>query len=119
MANRFLVHCADGKNNAEGATVTFILAASAAATSDQVVIFLSSDAVNIATRAYGEEIQADGYETFRTYLGSFLENGGELWVCPVCVNARGIEKDDLIEGAEIKGAAAVVEYVAEGAKLLK
>ena len=119
MANKFLVHCADGKNNAEGATVTFIIAAAAAATSDQTVIFLSSDAVRIATEAYGKEIQADGYETFRSYLASFLENGGELWVCPVCVNARGIEKDELIEGAEIKGAAAVIEFVAEGAKLLK
>jgi predicted peroxiredoxin len=119
MSNRFLIHCADGKNNDEDATVTFILAAAAAATSDQTVVFLSSDAVRIATHSYAEEIQADGYEAFRGYLEAFLENDGELWVCPVCVNARGIGTDELIDGAEIKGAAALINYVAEGGKLLK
>ena len=119
MSNKFLIHCADGKNDAESATVTFIIAAAAAATSDQTAIFLSSDAVRIATKGYGEGIQVDGYEPFKGYLDAFLENGGNLWVCPVCINARGIEADELIEGAEVKGAAVLIEYVAQGAKLLK
>jgi predicted peroxiredoxin len=119
MSNNFLVHCTDGKNNAEGATVTFILAAASAATSDETVVFLSSDAVRIATEGYADEIQADGYEPLKTFLDSFMENGGGLWVCPVCVNARGIEADELIEGAQIMGAAALIDFVAKGGKLLK
>ncbi len=119
MSNKFLIHCSDAKSNSEDATVTFIIAAAAAAASERTAIFLSSDAVRLATPGYAEGVLAEGYEPFKNYLDSFLENGGELWVCPACAKARGIEAEELIDGAELTGAAVMINFVAEGAKMLK
>ena len=49
---------------------------------------------------------------------SNFENEGKLWVCPVCAAAHGITEDDLVEGAEIAGAARTIGFVSDGAKIL-
>jgi predicted peroxiredoxin len=51
-------------------------------------------------------------------LASFTENGGKIWVCPPCFNARGLDKDNLIAGATFAGGAAVVEFLGQGAARL-
>jgi len=115
MAGKVLINCAHGKNNSEDATVALIAAAAATAVSDETAVFLSSDAVRLATHGYADDVQADGYEPLKTFLDAFLEGNGQLWVCPACAKARGMTQDDLIEGAEITGAVAVIEYLNSGA----
>jgi hypothetical protein len=51
-------------------------------------------------------------------LAFFIENGGKLWVCPPCFNARGLDKDKLVPGTSFAGGAAVVELLAQGATSL-
>ena len=115
MAGKVLINCAHGKNNSEDATVAFIAAAASTAISEETAVFLSSDAVRLAIPGYADGVQADGYEPFKSFLDAFLEGNGMLWVCPACCKARGMTQDDLIEGAEITGAATVIEYLNNGA----
>ena len=51
-------------------------------------------------------------------MEAYFENEGKLWVCPVCAAAHGITEDDLVEGAEIAGAARTIGFVSDGAKIL-
>ena len=115
MAVNVLVNCSHGKNNAEDATVAFIAASAAAAMDGVTAVFLTSDAVRLATPGYADQIQAEGYEPLKVFLDAFTENDGKLWVCPACAKARGITEDDLIDGAIITGAATVVGFLGEGA----
>jgi len=118
MAGKYLINCSHGKNNAEDATVAFIAAAGATAISEEVVVFLTSDAVRLATHDYADDIQADGYLPLAKFLGDFLSENGKIWVCPACAKARGMANEDLIEGAEIAGVAAIVDYLENGAKTI-
>ncbi|MFT5113274.1 MAG: putative peroxiredoxin [Parasphingorhabdus sp.] len=118
MAGKYLINCAVGKNNAEDATVAFIAAAGATALAEEVVVFLTSDAVRLATPDYADDIQADGYLPLSNFLTDFLANNGKIWVCPACAKARGITRDDVIEGATISGVAAIIEYLENGGKTI-
>jgi predicted peroxiredoxin len=118
MAGKFLVNCAHGKNNAEDATIAFIAASAATALSEEVVVFLTSDAVRLATPDYAGDIQAEGYEPLSKFLEAFFEGNGKIWVCPACAKAREITSDDIIDGASIVGVASVIDYLENGAKTI-
>ena len=49
---------------------------------------------------------------------AYMDNGGILWVCKACADAKGMTADDLIEGAEIAGAGHTLSFVDNGAQVL-
>jgi predicted peroxiredoxin len=114
----FLVNCSWGKDNAERATVAFIVASVAAAANRNIAVFLTIEGVRLATRGYADGVAKEGYKPVAELLNAFLESGGKLWVCGACASARQITKDDLIEGAAITGAMTVVDYAGSGAVTL-
>ena len=68
MVGNVLVNCAHGKNNPEEATVAFIAASAAVTRSTATAVFLSSDAVRLATPGYADGVQAEGYEPLKVFL---------------------------------------------------
>lgn len=114
---KFLVNCRDGANDIERATVSFILAVTASKTSETAV-FATSDAAEICVKGGIDGRVAQGYEPLADLVGSFVSNGGKIWLCPACAKAKGITEDDLIEGAEIAGAPRTMAFLSSGARLL-
>jgi uncharacterized protein len=76
------------------------------------------EAVRLATPGYADTISAAGFKPLNELLAGFVENGGKLWVCPPCFNARELDKDNLVAGASFAGGAAVVEFLGQGAASL-
>ena len=95
-----------------------IVASAAAAMDGETAVFMTCDAVELVTLNGTDKVQADGYPPFQDLVESFVENGGQFWVCPVCAGARGIPAADLIPGAELAGAARTIGFVSEGAQVL-
>lgn len=118
MSNKFLVNCQHGRDELEKATVATIVAGAAAAMDGETAMFLTGDSVRLVTKGGTDGLQEKDYPALSDLHESFLENGGQFWVCPVCAGARGISADDLIEGAEIAGAARTIGFVNDGAKIL-
>lgn len=118
MADKYLLNLQHGPDDVEKATVPLIVASTAAAMDGETAVFLTCDAVRLATKGGADGLGVEGYPAVGELLDSYRENGGQIWVCPVCANARGIGADDLIDGAEIAGAARTIGFVSEGAKLL-
>ncbi len=114
MSGNVLVNCAYGKNNPEEATVAFIAASAAVKMSTATAVFLTSDAVRLATPGYADDIRAEGYEPLKDFLDTFLAQGGKLWVCPACAKARGMTQDDLIDGATIDGVPTMLKFLEDG-----
>ena len=111
MVGNALVNCPYGKNNPEEATVAFIAASAATAKSKAVSVFLTSDAVRLATPGYADDVQAEGYEPLKVFFDKFLAAGGKLWVCPACAKARGLTQEDFIEGATIDGVPTILDFL--------
>lgn len=118
MSNKFLVNCTHGNEDLERASVAFIVASASAAMDNETAMFLTASSVDLVTKDGANGKQADGYPPFSELLGGYQENGGQIWVCPVCAAARGIKEDDLVSGAVIAGAARTIGYVSEGARIL-
>jgi len=110
-----LIQGTHGDDDAEKATLPFIVGNVAATAEQDSVIFLTSEAVRLATHGYADGIQhADNPPTGKI-LADYVANGGRIWACGACTAPRGITADDLVEGATIVTAANLVEALASGA----
>ncbi|MGI9395562.1 MAG: DsrE family protein [Boseongicola sp.] len=113
----YLINSCFGPEDAERATVPFILA-NAAAGKGEARAFLTCGALNLVVRDGAEGVVAEGYTPVGTLIDEFVEKGGHIWVCKVCAAVMGITQDDLIDGAEIGGAPNTMAFLDDGAKVL-
>ena len=112
---RMLFHCTHGRDDPERAIVPFIAANVAAASGPEAVVVLTIEGAWLCRRGYAETVEAEGFPKLAELLASFVEAGGQVWGCSACTTPRGITEADLLDGAQIVGAAAIVAAVAEGA----
>jgi uncharacterized protein len=115
MSKSFLIHCTHGVEDAERATLPFIVANVAATADQDSTVFLTAEAVRIATRGYADTVRADGMKPLAEVMQSYLKNGGTIWACGACTGPRGITEADLIPGAQIVTAVNLVERLVDGA----
>ena len=118
MSGKFLINCQYGSDDLEKATVAMIIAGASAAMDAETAVFMTGESVRLATKGGVDGLGVEKYPTMTDLFSGFQENGGQLWVCPACAGARGITAEDLIEGAELAGAARTIGFVNDGAKLL-
>ena len=93
--------------------VDMVAASTAATRSERTVVFLTSDAIRLATPGYADDIQAEGYEPLKVFFDKFRSVGGRLGVRPACAKARGMSDADLIDGASIDGVPAIMDFLDE------
>jgi predicted peroxiredoxin len=116
--SKLLINLTTAKDNVDKTVVAFVVANAGVAAGQEVVIFLNIEAVRLALKGYADDIESPGFKPLRELLATFTSNGGKLWVCPPCFNARGLDKDQLIAGASFAGGAPVVEFLSQGAASL-
>ncbi len=114
MAKPLLIHCTNGKEEAERAILPFIVGNVAVTADQQATIFLTVEGVRLATKGYADQVTKDGFTPLKEIINSFVANGGRIWACGACTKPRGITEADLIEGASIVTAANLVEELVNG-----
>jgi predicted peroxiredoxin len=112
---RLLFHCTHGRDDPERATVPFIAANVAAAAGQEAVVVLTIEGAWLCKRGQAELVEAPGFPRLGELVASLVAAGGQIWGCSACTTPRGITEADLVPGARIVGAAAIVEAVADGA----
>jgi predicted peroxiredoxin len=110
-----LIQGTEGADDPEKATLPFIVGNVSATADQDTVVFLTSDAVWLATRGYADDITFAGHPPAGVILADFVANGGRVWACGACTGPRGITADDLVEGAAIVTAVNLAEVLAAGA----
>ncbi len=115
---KLLINCTHGREDAERATLSFVVGNVAASADQEVVVLLTIEGVWNATQGYADDICKEGFQPLRDVMQSFISNGGQIWACGTCAKPRGITEADLADGARIVTAANVVEYLASGASSL-
>ena len=117
--NRIITHATFGREDAERATMPFVVANIAATAEQRAAVLLTIEGVWLATSGYAQGIAQDGLPPLGELIGQFVDNGGEIWACGACTTPRGITDDDLIPGARVVNAAFIVEQLAAGAATLE
>ncbi len=116
---RIITHATTGRDDAERATMPFVVANIAVTAEQPAAVLLTIEGVRLATRGYADEIAKDGLPPLGELIGQYVANGGEIWACGACTKPRGITEQDLIPGARIVNAAFIVEQLAAGAATLE
>ena len=114
MSNRFVVSLTCAKEDTDKATVAFVVANAALGSSQDTVVFLSTEAVRLAEKGYADDIAEEGFARLADLMASFAEAGGQIYVCAPCLKKRGLDDGNLVAGAKVVGGAKLVEFMAGG-----
>lgn len=114
QTEKLVLACSWGPDDAERATVPFILAATAAISGRKVIVICTVDGAWMGTDRI-DEVEEEGFPPAADLRRTLIEAGGEVWVCSACASKRGITGDDTSEGCSIVGAATIVEVLGSGA----
>jgi predicted peroxiredoxin len=114
MANRFCVSLTHAKDNADKATVAFVVANAALGSGKETLVFLSIEAVRLSQKGYADDIREEGFAPLRELMDNFAKAGGTIYVCSPCFKKRKLDENNLVAGASIVGGAKLVEFLSEG-----
>ena len=115
MSKRFCVSLTYAKNDPDKATVAFVVANAAVASDKETLVFLSTEGVRVGVKGYADDIHESGFAPMRELMANFVKAGGKIYVCSPCFKKRGLDEQNLVDGATIVGGAKLVEFLSEGA----
>ncbi len=115
MAGKFVVSLTCGKEDADRATVAFVVANAAVASDKDTVVFLSTEAVRLGEKGYADDIHEEGFAPLRDLIANFAKAGGRIYLCSPCWKKRGLDEKAVVDGAVIVGGAKLVEFMSDGA----
>lgn len=84
----------------------------------KVSVFLSGAGVDLVRKNASAATQFKPLEPLQSLITDFVTRGGTIWACTPCVQARGYEQKDLVDGATISGASPMLELIQGGAATL-
>ncbi len=110
---KVVVNLATGLEDPERVTVAFLVAGAALDQGKQVAMFLTKEAVRLATPGVAVGVACDGCPPLPRIFEQFAEKGGELLACPFCVSSRGVDDGNLVANARIAGATPLWEWIGD------
>jgi predicted peroxiredoxin len=113
VADQILVNLATGLEDPERVTAAFLVAGAGVQKGKQVAMFLTKEAVRVALPGHARGTACDGCPPLERLFDQYAEGGGELLVCPICFNARGLDEDDLVQNARVAGATPMLEWIGD------
>ena len=114
MAGKFCVSLSFAKDNADKATVAFVIANAAAASDQDALVCLSIEGVRLSQKGFADDVHEEGFSPLKELMTNFVAAGGKIWICSPCFNKRKLDPNALVEGATIVGGAKLVEFLSDG-----
>ena len=84
-------------------TVAFLVAVGAAESGRPTLLFLTKEAVRLALDGTAVGVACEGCPPLADLVKRYEGAGGRYYVCPICFDARRLDKASLIAGAELQG----------------
>jgi len=113
MAGKALINLATGMEDGERVLVAFLVATAAQQQGKEVVVWATKDAVRLGLPGTMQGEVCEGCPPLDRLWQQFDEAGGKLWLCPICVNSRGLQDEARVDGVEIAGATPVWEWAGD------
>lgn len=111
MTDKVLVNLASGMEDGERVLVAFLVATAALAQGKQVVIWTTKEAVRLGLPGEAKGVVCKDCPPLERLFEQFVEGGGELWLCPICLNARDLNDEEKVANAKVMGATPMWEWV--------
>ena len=77
------------------------------------VIVCTQEAVRLGIPDVAVGVPCKDCPPLERLFTQFQEGGGELWLCPFCVNARDLGEETFVDNSKIAGATPMLEWLGE------
>lgn len=111
--SKAVISLTTGLEDPEKVTVAFLVAVGAAETGRETLMFLTKEAVRLAVRGVAVAVACDGCPSLVELVKRYEAAGGRYYVCPICFNARQLDADALVPGAEINGTVPLWNWIGD------
>jgi predicted peroxiredoxin len=113
MSNKAVISLATGLEDPEKVTVAFLVAVGAAEQGRPTLMFLTKEAVRLAQTGVAVGTACEGCPPLTELLDRFQAAGGSYLVCPICFDAKRLDPNDLIKGAELGGTVPMWQWIGD------
>jgi predicted peroxiredoxin len=113
MAGKAVISLTTGMEDPEKVTVAFLVAVGAAEAGRPTVVFAAKEAVRLALVGVAAGVACDGCPPLPDLLARYHQAGGRFMVCPVCFNAKQLDKGDLLPSASLAGSVQLWEWIGD------
>jgi predicted peroxiredoxin len=114
--SKVLVCLNHGAEDAESVLLAYLVGVESLRAGKEAVMFLTKEAIHVATPGFVKSIDLpDGTPSLPDLHAEFLDKGGRLIACPVCVRVRGMMEAEWEPGTQIAGVPSILEYTTGGA----
>lgn len=113
MTTKAAVSLTTGLEDPEKVTVAFLVAVGAAETNRPTLLFLTKEAVRLAIDGVATGVACEGCPPLPDLVKRFQDAGGRYYVCPICFDARKLDKGDLVPNAELAGTIPLWEWIGD------
>src|SRR4051812_34679284 len=113
MSGKAVVSLTTGMEDPEKVTVAMLVAVGAAESGRPTRIFMAKEAVRLALEGTAIGTACEGCPPLSTLFERYAAAGGRYLVCPICFNAKQLDKSALIEGAELGGTVPLWEWIGD------
>jgi predicted peroxiredoxin len=104
-----------GAEDPENVLIAYLVGVEALRAGKQAVMFLTKNAVHVATPGFAETIEVPGAPSVPALHEEYIASGGRFFACPVCVRVRGLTDATWVPNTQVAGMPSVYEYTAGGA----
>jgi predicted peroxiredoxin len=113
MAGKAVISLTTGLEDPERVTVAFLVAVGAAEQGRPTLMFLTKEAARLALDGVATAIACEGCPPLVDLVGRYAKAGGRYLVCPICFDARKLDKRQLIETAELGGTVPMWQWIGD------
>jgi predicted peroxiredoxin len=113
MTTKAVISLATGLEDPEKVTVAFLVAVGAAESGRPTLMFQTKEAVRLALEDVATGVACDGCPPLRDLLNRYRQAGGQYMVCPVCFNAKQLDKGSLLPNAELAGTVQLWQWIGD------
>jgi predicted peroxiredoxin len=113
MPGKAVVSLTTGLEDPEKVTVAFLVAVGAAEQGRPTLMFLTKEATRLAVNGVATGVACEGCPPLADLTRRYAAAGGALLVCPICFDARKLDKGDLVDNAEIGGTTPMCQWIGD------
>jgi predicted peroxiredoxin len=113
VAGKAVISLTTGLEDAEKVTVAMLVAVGAAESGRPTLIFQTKEAVRLALDGVAVGVACDGCPPLPDLLARYEKAGGTFMVCPVCFNAKKLDRSTLLPNAQLAGTVQLWEWIGD------
>ena len=102
-----------GLEDPEKVTVALLVAVGAAEGGRETLVFLTKEAVRLATRGVAVGVGCEGCPPLADLMARYAAAGGRFLVCPICFDSRRLDAGSLLDTATLGGTVQLWEWIGD------